>query len=131
MSGNLTGFRNRFSRDCSAKPAAIVRKTPGGSVASEFISLPIFGTWLGMNSKPYNVTVTSVAAQPGLRLLADDVDEIAHRALYLFAFVSRVLYGRSSAEFIFSSPGESHNSYRVASKTPFSPCPQAFLVETA
>ena len=79
MSGNLTGFRNRFSRDCSAKPAAIVRKTPGGSVASEFISLPIFGTWLGMNSKPYNVTVTSVAAQPGLRLLADDVDEIAHR----------------------------------------------------
>src|SRR5437667_10772016 len=32
MSGNLPPFRNRSSRECSAKPAAIVPKPPGGSV---------------------------------------------------------------------------------------------------
>src|SRR5205823_3530634 len=32
MSGNLPRFRNRSSREYSAKPAAIVRKPPGGSV---------------------------------------------------------------------------------------------------
>src|SRR5206468_750349 len=31
MSGNLLPFRNRSSRECSAKPAAIVRKPHGGS----------------------------------------------------------------------------------------------------
>src|SRR5438309_8100243 len=32
MNGNLPRFRNRCSRESSAKPAAIVRKPPGGSV---------------------------------------------------------------------------------------------------